>query len=258
MKLRSLIKCFLIYLFLSINLVAAQSSGCNQLKVSGAVGWYPLLMKSDYDNGYRGVGYDLAVEIARELKIPLIFKVLPWKRALRQLELGTLDIILGLYKTKPRSIKYLFSPVLINNEIKVFVLKEKIFELNSYENLIGRRGDMPNGGSFGDAFDDFAHQHLQLSKMRGKKEKIKRLLRGVSDYFVSDYFDAMRLLDTEKLTQRIVALPYIIASNPVHFAISRNSACTVQAQRVFALLNRFKKDGTLAEIIKRYDFVNPN
>ena len=193
-------------------------------------------MKSYYDNGYRGVGYDLAVEIARELKVPLLFKVLPWKRALRQLELGRLDIILGIYKTKPRSIKYLYSPALINNEVKVFVLKEKTFALNSYENLIGMRGDMPNGGSFGDKFDDFSNQHLQLSKIEGKEEKIKRLLRGVSDYFVSDYFDAMQFLDKERLTQKIVALPFIIASTPVYFAMSRNSACTVQAQKVFAAL----------------------
>jgi len=103
------------------------------------------------------------------------------------------------------------------------------------------------GGDESAAFDDFANQHLQLSQSKGKEEKIKRLLRGVSDYFVSDYFDAIRLLDKERLTQKIVALPFTIAHNPVYFAMSRNSACTDQEEKVFALLKRFKQDGTLAQ-----------
>jgi len=64
----------------------ASASSCNTLQVSGYTGWVPLLIQDSEEDPLTGIAIGLIREIATDLKLPIEFKILPWKRSLQYLE----------------------------------------------------------------------------------------------------------------------------------------------------------------------------
>ncbi len=226
---------------------------CKEIKVSGSLGWYPLLMEHKQSGKIEGVAIELIRMIGKEMNIPVKFVKYPWKRMLRHLEIGTVDIVLGIYKTKKRARIYNYSSAFLINEARVFTRADKVFEFTHLKDLIWLKGDMPLGGSFGDRFDDFAKRHLELSELKGPSVIIRRLILGRSDFFVSDYDNAIQIINRELIasSKQIVALPLAIAKNPVYFAMSKRSSCAALANTIFSSLQRLIDKDTLALIIER-------
>jgi len=240
---------FLTVVFCAANIYAED---CQVLKVSGSMGWNPLIIKNTETDQISGMGYDLAQEIGTRLKIPIKFIELPWKRVLHYLEQGELDIVLGIYWTQQRSKDYLYSSSIFQNEARVFVHKDKQFAFESLEDLIGKKGDIPLGASFGDEFDQFAEKKLEIENVGVKKSAFKRLLTFRSDYYVSDYFDVMWELRKQGLNDKIVPLPRAVSNTRVYVAVSRKSPCSYLAAEFTNLIEIFKHDGTMDSIIGRY------
>ncbi|MCP3925292.1 MAG: amino acid ABC transporter substrate-binding protein [Desulfobacterales bacterium] len=199
-----------------------------------------------------GISYDLIMEIGKKLNIPVKFQILPWKRMLVYLDQGEIDVILGIYWTKKRSEIYHYSSPFLQNEARVFVLKEKKFNFRSFKDLIGKRGDIPPGGSFGDKFDKFSKKHLKLSGIKDRSSRIKRLLLGRCHYFIADYMDGMWTLNEQGMADKIVPLPKAVSKTQVYFAMSRKSKCPNIAAEITNYIEIFKNDGTMKSIIRRY------
>ncbi|MCP4160395.1 MAG: transporter substrate-binding domain-containing protein [Deltaproteobacteria bacterium] len=131
-------------------------------------------------------------------------------------------------------------------------LKKKRFSFKKFEDLIGLRGDIPPGGSFGDKFDKYSKKYLTISEVKDKHARIKRLLLGRSHYFVSDYYDSAFFLHKKGLNDKIVPLPKVISKIQVYFAISRKSKCPNIAADITNYIERFKNDGTLKSFKNKY------
>ncbi|EPJ43063.1 MAG: hypothetical protein OFPII_43740 [Osedax symbiont Rs1] len=226
---------------------------CKEIKVSGSLGWYPLLMEDKQSGKVEGVAIELMRMIGREINTPVTFVKHPWKRMLRHLELGTVDIVLGIYKTKKRALIYNYSSAFLINEARVFTRADKVFELTHLKDLIGLKGDIPLGGSFGDRFDDFAKRHLEISELKGPSVKIRRLILGRSDFFVADYDHAIQVINQELIasSEKIVALALVVAKNPVYFAMSKRSSCAALTKTIFSSLQRLVDKNTVPLIIDR-------
>lgn len=236
-------------LFFAAALVRAQQS-CPALTVSGSADWNPIIMNGP--DGRYGIGIDLANQIGKDLNIPIQFVEMPWKRILKSLEVGSLDMVLGIYHTEERQLYLAYTPAFMQNEGRVYTLSDRTFSISSLNNLVGRIGDLPLGGSFGDHFDDFARRNLNLSYVDNKEQRIERLMKRYSDYFVSDQLDTDWHLRQHGLEERIVALPYTVSQNPVHLAISRRSACLRYIQAISDLIDSYHNDGTMQAIITAY------
>ncbi|EPJ49532.1 MAG: hypothetical protein OFPII_00100 [Osedax symbiont Rs1] len=250
-----------ILLSLSSQWVASATNGeecancraCKEIKVSGSLGWYPLLMEHKQSGRIEGVAIELMQMIGKELNTPVKFVKYPWKRMFQHLELGTIDIVLGVYKTKKRALIYNYSSAFLVNEARVFTRADKVFEFTHLKDLIGLKGDIPLGGSFGDHFDNFAKKHLQISELKAPSAIIRRLILGRSDFFVSDYHDAIQVINQELIasSEKIVALPLVIARNSVYFAMSKRSSCAALASTIFSTLQRLIDKDTVRIIIER-------
>ena len=114
------------------------------------------------------------------------------------------------------------------------------------------------GGSFGDSFDDFSKKYLKISELKGKSVKIRRLMLGRSDFFVSDYYDALQAIERESLasSEKIVALPLVIAKNPVYFAMSKRSSCAALANTIFLSLQKLIDTDTVQLLVERQQYSN--
>lgn len=217
---------------------------------SGAMGWRPYLMQDARTGEVSGVLHDVLARACENLGYEMIFAEYPWKRALDNLLHGDVDVICGIYKTKNRVERFRYSGPVFKDEIRVFVTDP--FPMEGLEDLVGKEGDRPLGGSYGDRFDSYARRHLYITEVTTKELSFSRLLRGHIDYYVCAYADCMHYITQEGLEDRVQALPYVISTNEVYFAFSRKSAHPERDAKIIAELERLRQDGTVDAIFRSY------
>jgi len=227
---------------------------CNVLRVAGTSNWEPVAYINQETHKPTGIAYDFSKIVGEKLNIPVeVDADLPWKRVLRKLKFGEIDMTAGIYWTKERATLYQYTSPIFTNNVRVFVVKGKEFPFEKLEDLIGRVGGVPLGGSFGEEFDTFARKHkLKLESVERRKQLVTKTLLGRNDYFIQDYLDGMRYLNKAGLQGQIVALPYPLSITNVYFAISRKSPCLVIVPQINAIINKANQDGTLQTIINKY------
>jgi len=237
------------------------SRECRELRISGSIGWYPVLMESEQTKRLEGGAIELMRMIAADLDLQLKYVHYPWKRSLQHLALGSIDLILGIYKTSERARLYQYSPAYMVNEARIFTRVDKQFKLTTLADLEGLKGDQVLGGSFGDEFDSYAKAHLEMSELTSLAAQVRRLKLGRSDFLISDYHDASKEVAQQAKAKgssaAVVALPLVIARNPVYFAMSKHSACAKLAPEIFAKLQAYV-DSHSVELIARkkgYPFI---
>jgi len=67
-------------------------------------------MESEQTKRLEGGAIELMRMIAADLDLQLKYVHYPWKRSLQHLALGSIDLILGIYKTSERARLYQYSP----------------------------------------------------------------------------------------------------------------------------------------------------
>jgi len=245
---RSFLICFI--LFFNVSLFA---QACKVLKVGGAPGWYPVNYMDERTNKAKGIAYDFVKVIGKKLNLEVeVYASYPWKRMLKYVEIGKLDLVAALYWTKQRNKIYTYTKPYLVNEARAFVLKDKKFKLEKLEDLVGLRGGTPFGGTYGDKFDSFAKKNLNLRHTSTKKQHIDMLLKERIDYFILDHQDGLIYLNQNGLENKIIALDYPISTTKVYFAFSKQSPCVKLLDSINQLIVDSKSNGTLEKIIYKY------
>jgi len=234
--------------------IRVNAQECHILRVGGTDGWYPVAYINQETREPAGIAHDFVKIVGEKLEIPVtIDATLPWKRMLEYLNDGDLDLCAAMYWTKEREERYQYTVSYFVNEARVFVPKGKEFPFERLEDLIGRTGGIPAGGSFGQAFDTFANEHqLKLQGVKTKYQMTMKVLAGRNDYFIQDYLDGMMYLKQEGLQDKFVALPHPVSTTDVYLAVSRQSPCLHLVPQINAIIDEAKQDGTLQAIIDTY------
>lgn len=235
--------------------VMTKAHACDAIRVSGANNWYPVIMRTEDDKSVHGLGPDVANAVFAALGIDVIVaKKRPWKRLMVQLDRGELDAILGAYWTSERSKRYLYSTSFAEDEIAIFVRRKSSFELTRLDDLIGRVGLRPLGGSYGEKFDRFAERYLDIEQIAttGDNNIVVMLASGRADYAVLGRYDGIADIKATNLQDEVTDLPFSVASNSVHFLFSRKSPCVARIGEVDNILLRLRKEGTLSQLEAKY------
>ncbi|MCP4671028.1 MAG: amino acid ABC transporter substrate-binding protein [Desulfobacula sp.] len=224
---------------------------------AGTEGWLPVAYKDINTNNVKGLSYDVIEEIAKRLNIVLKINRVPWKRMLKMLEIGDLDMAIAIYWNSERDKHFLYSTPYFQNEARIFVKKGKEFNLNKLEDLVPYTGIIPAGGSFGERFDSFAKNDLKLyqlpgNDLRAKKKKINLILLERYDFFIQDYLDGMMYINQAGFNDKIVPLPYVINKTNVHFAMSKKSKKNVILPKINEIIKSMVEDGSIEKMAKTY------
>ncbi|OUR72341.1 hypothetical protein A9Q76_04050 [Arcobacter sp. 31_11_sub10_T18] len=245
---RPFLICFILFFNASLF-----SQECEVLRVGGISGWYPVNYMDEGTNKPKGIAYDFVKVIGKKLNLEVkVYSSYPWKRMLKYVKIGKLDLVTALYWTREREKIYSYTEPYLVNEARVFVLKSKKFKLEKYEDLIGLRGHTPFGGTYGDKFDSFAKTNLNLTHASTKKQHVLLLMKERVDYFILDFQDGMIYLKQNGLENKIIALDYPISTTGVHFAFSKQSPCLKLLDSINQIIIDSKSDGTLDSIIHKY------
>lgn len=203
-----------------------QASDCQTIRINGSSGWQPVSFR-DSSGRLTGIAADVANKVFSQLNINIEFGTeLPWKRQLRSLESGSLDMMMGAYYNDQRAQKYLYSRPFYQEKISIFIRNYRYSEFENLLSLKGKKGLIPLGGTFGSKFDDFADKHLSVSKFVDSERAYMQIHSGRADYLVAAKYDGLFRAKNYGYASELVPAAFDAEELPVHFLISKKSPCS--------------------------------
>ena len=135
---------------------------------------YPVIAYKEGD-AIVGAAPTLVEAIAKQLNVPLESKSMgSWADAQGAARDGKADMIFGIYYNDERA-KYLdyVQPAFMFDDVAIFVAKGKAFPFKSQDDLIGKKGVTNEGESYGNEFDAFIKDKLDVARTNGHRRGIQ-------------------------------------------------------------------------------------
>jgi polar amino acid transport system substrate-binding protein len=236
---------------LSANASGERNEGAKQLVLCGHPDYPPV----SWAEGGRIVGLAPAVvkQIFNRLGYQIEAKAVGnWKRCLREVELGRVDLVVA-YRTTEREKVFDFSrESVIDDPMAIFVNRIRPFPFERWEDLFGKTAGLMLGDSVGDTFDQFLLEHLIIERVSEGSQNFGKLERGHIDFIPYGLHTGNLLVQRLGLQDKIVPLSNLITTNHYYLAISRKSELTQYLDLIDAELKRLHETGEVKRLTKHY------
>ncbi len=216
---------------------------------SGHPAWAPIMYQDD--NLIVGAGPEIVAKIFNELGIKISFLYEgPWDFVQEKARSGEVDVLVAAYKTTERETYMDYSVPYTIDPVSLFVKKGKAFTFAKWDDLIGKKGLVTTGDSYGQEFDQFIKDKLRVTTVATPDEAFSRLLKGEADYFVYALYSGENALAANKnLKEQIEILPSYVSSENFYMTISKKSPLVKYLPQINQLLEKYKADGTISQTI---------
>lgn len=204
---------------------AVPPAQCQQLVVTSHPSYKPLHWYEGRE--MRGASIDLARRVLDEMQVPYEIRYVgPWPRVLKMAEAGKVDVVMSLKNTPDRREYMEFAPTpSFSNPMAVFVRQDNAFSFTRWEDLIGKHGGVNTGDHYGEGFDEFLQEHLQVEATTEMAANFRKLAIGRIDYYVTGLYPGLAYLAENPGKVPLQALPRPINLGVVHVGFSRKSPC---------------------------------
>ena len=196
-----------------------------------------------------GVAPDLVKEIFDELSLPYSVRVLSdWDRVQEAAKKGEIDLIVSAYQNDERREYLNFSVPYLPEQTVIIVEKGKEFDFSSWESLKGKRGVSGIGESYGQKFDSFVADNLDVSYYRLERA-IETLNLGKADYLIIDLYTALiyaRLLQGE---DSISILDPPVTTQNFHLAVAKDSPLNDHLEAINKKLSEKISTGHVSKLV---------
>lgn len=226
---------------------------CEVLQVSGNPEYPPFLWR-DARNPERLTG--AAVRLLETALVGTGIRIEarytgPWSRAQEEARVGRIDMLAGAFMTDERKtwMDYVV-PAMMAMENVIFVRRGQDFPFERWDDLKGRRGDTLIKNSFGQAFDTFAREQLDIEEVRSIEFAFERLRLGRTDYVIYELFQGLAIAQARRFSDEITALTPAISSEGLYFTVSKKSACGTPA--FIGYLNNRMQDIVLSGLPQQF------
>lgn len=202
----------------------------------------------------RGYAVDAAVAVLREAGLQPEVKLAPFAQAM-ELALTDGGVVTGVFHTKERAEKYLFSSNLVDDTVLVVVKKGKEFKLDTAADLAGKRVGYQEGARFGQEFEDAVKSFTSVTD-NDPKVRLKRLLDGELDAAIINPGLGALAMNSKAAgleMREFSALPTPIALLPNYMVMAKGPANEATMARINAAIKKLSADGTLQKIRANYD-----
>lgn len=230
---------------------------CKTLTVSGNLEYPPLLWETPHDpEQLTGAAIRLLEEILEPLGIALdVQSPGSWARVQRLARLGELDMIAGAFIT-PERIQYMdyLLPPFTHLQATVWVPVNRVFEYRHWPDLKGKQGSTLINNSFGEGFDQYAKENLQIVNVRTIEQSFEMALAGRVDYVLYERLQGQVKLERLGLAEKFVVLDVPISNEGLFFTFSKDSRCNTfeLRERIADSLYTLVDSGRLDELIDEY------
>jgi polar amino acid transport system substrate-binding protein len=218
--------CLNVFVALTLTGYAAfAAEECTKITATGHR-YYPVIAYRDGDK-IVGAAPTLVETIAKQINVPLESRYMgTWEEAQIAVRDGKADMIFGLYYNDDRA-TYLdyVQPAFTFDDVAIFVVKGKEFPFTDKTDLIGKKGVTNRGESYGNEFDAFMKEKLDVARANGIDGAFKDLLDGKADYLIAGYYPGLAEAGREGVTDKVGPLKQALLSQEMFVAFSKKSPC---------------------------------
>jgi len=241
----------LVVLAVSVILVLKLNTQKNNFIASGHPEWAPIMYQED--NKIVGAGPELVQKIADELGISIVSKYEgSWDVVQNRMRTGDIDMIVAAYKTSERETYMDYSIPYTVDPVSLFVAKGHEFSFENWDELIEKRGVVTVGDSYGQKFDNFIKEKLNVREVTTPTEAFELLKSGEVDYFVYALYSGENYITTNNMINEIVSLPKQVSAENFYITISKKSSLISYLPQINSLINKYTADGTIEKLITKY------
>jgi polar amino acid transport system substrate-binding protein len=197
-------------------------------------------------NAVNGIDVEIIREVGRRLNVKFEFKSLPWKRALRWAQDGTVDAIFSISRNDERSAFLFFPETPLNFERKVlFSLKSSSIRVKSFSELRGMKVGVVPGNFYGKDFDE----SVDFEKVRAPNQELlfKMLMGKRFDALATNDLVGIYIARTMGIGSQVEVQPLVVAEMPLYIAFSKAKGNQAEGltRQVSDVLKAMKAEGFL-------------
>lgn len=203
-------------------------------------------------NKLTGVGPDLATSILNDLDLDFDIRVEgDWQQVQDKCKNGKVDMMVAAYKNETREGYMDFSLPYLPQPTMIVVAQGKEFPFGRWESLIGKKGVSNIGESYGQEFDKFIKEKLDVQFVAFDRA-VQLLNLGEADYLIVDLYTALiyvRLLQGE---DAITILDPPVTTQAFHMAVAKTSPLAAHLPAINKKLHTLVKDGTVEKLFYKH------
>ncbi len=245
-------------LLIAVGLVFAPLSGCkkqeNEIEyiASGHDNWPPFMYQSN--DLIVGASPEIVAKIFSELGLKISFKYVgPWDVVQEKAKSGEVDLLVAAYKTPERETYMVYSIPYAIDPVSIFVKKGKTFPFANWNELINKKGVITVGDSYGQKFDQYIKDSLNVVTVATPDEAFALLANDQADYFVYAFYSGKKFIASKNLQEQIDILPNYVSAESFYITISKKSPLVEYLSRINQLLEQYIADGTIERIIAQHN-----
>lgn len=213
--------------------------------------WPPYVEGVLGEDANAGVAVEVVNEIFSRIEnVHARFPLIPWNRALSEVEAGSQDGIAMLLKTPEREAFMLYSVPMIISTSLVWSTAENTFEWDSVEDFRGQRVGIIDGYSYGEELDrDFKAESIVTVKLSTVERMFAMLANDRIDLALAT--EAVGAALAKKFPQAgIRSAKRATDSETFYLAISKKSSAVGLIPEINLIILRLQASGVIDRIIR--------
>lgn len=219
---------------------------------SGHPAWWPIMYQSN--DLIVGAAPEIFTKIFSKLGLKVSFKYVgSWDVVQEKMKSGEVVLLAGAYQNDARKEFMAFSDPYTIDPVSIFVKKGKTFPFANWNELINKKGVVTVGDSYGQKFDQYIKDSLNVVAVATPDEAFELLSNGQADYFVYALYSGRKAIASKNLQEQIDILPNYVSSEKFYLAISKKSELVDYLPQVNQLIKQYIADGTIDLIIAKHN-----
>ena len=206
----------------------ALARDCSKLKATGNPEYPPYLFRESLESKRLiGANTEIMQMIAKGLDVEIeVTYTGPWSRAQKEVREGRYDFLAGAFFTVPR-IQYMdyVYPAFLTTRSVVWSNRERPVDYRAKEDLAKYKGITVIHNSFGQAFDSFAKENLDITTVPNLKQAFKMMNLGRVDYLLYERSPAMAYTSIWDIDQLVEVTGPSISAEGLYLTLSHRSPC---------------------------------
>ncbi len=201
------------------------------------------------ENGERtGLYVEIFEEIAERLGWEVHYREAPFRRVLRMVQQGEVDVMLGPLETEERAELMEFVAPAFPPERRLFFYLNKEHSIERYADLYGRAIGVLEGASYFPRFDD---DEDLLKEPAPRYENLMLMLqKGRVDVVIAP--ELVGLYAVEKLGLDVEVSPFFVPGERSYIAVAKNSPVIQYADDIRAALKLIEMEGIHEDLVLKY------
>lgn len=239
----------------AVSPAAASSGACQRLVASGNPQYAPYLWRNPADDQVLiGANAELMQWLSRELGIPVEVRYVgPWSRVQEEARSGRIDLIAGAFFTLPRTeyMDYVY-PAFRETRSVVLVREAHGFPFRKWADLQPHAGLTVVNNSFGEEFDRFMRDKLQLTRVATLEQGLRMLELGRGDYLLYEDSPAQAYMAGLGV-KGLKALDPPVAQERLYVTLSHRSACNTPELRgaLSRAMYKLQRENLMNDFVQR-------